>query len=83
MNPDTYFNLAAEHFGYLHESEIAKQDREVIALADFLRTKFAPVIDAARDSAKAITASHGDDGSSIEDENALVAAVAKFDALEN
>lgn len=40
---DRYFALAAEHFGYLPDAPIAKQDREVLALADFMRSKFEPL----------------------------------------
>jgi hypothetical protein len=36
---DPHFQLAAEHFGYVPNSATAEDDREVIALADFLRVK--------------------------------------------
>ena len=39
MINDDYFDLAAEHFGYVPQSEIASTDKEVLSLADFMREK--------------------------------------------
>lgn len=36
---DPHFQLAAEHFGYIDNAPLAVSDREVVALADFLRGK--------------------------------------------
>lgn len=55
---DPHFQLAAEHFGYVPNAPLALRDREVIALADFLRSKHPAALSEGSDSGETLQRHH-------------------------